>query len=71
MCGISLGPTTAAGGPSHNGELEAVLHTDKRLYNTSRMVMTDAEIDGGLTCDLYATLGEGAGQRRVGHSPIL
>ncbi len=42
---------------TRHGEPEAVLHAEKRLYNTSRMVMTEAAIDGGLTRDLYAALG--------------
>ncbi|HCL5083857.1 TPA: heme lyase NrfEFG subunit NrfE, partial [Salmonella enterica] len=41
-------------GVTRNGKPEAVLHAEKRLYNTSRMVMTEAAIDGGLTRDLYA-----------------
>ncbi|HAE8613161.1 TPA_asm: heme lyase NrfEFG subunit NrfE, partial [Salmonella enterica subsp. salamae serovar 30:1,z28:z6] len=45
-------------GVTRNGAPEAVLHAEKRLYNTSRMVMTEAAIDGGLTRDLYAALGE-------------
>ncbi|EBH7930152.1 TPA: cytochrome c-type biogenesis CcmF C-terminal domain-containing protein, partial [Salmonella enterica subsp. enterica serovar Newport] len=45
-------------GVTRHGEPEAVLHAEKRLYNTSRMVMTEAAIDGGLTRDLYAALGE-------------
>ncbi|SUG03203.1 heme ABC exporter ATP-binding protein [Salmonella enterica subsp. enterica serovar Pullorum] len=44
--GHHRGPTTAAGWPSsvvtRHGEPEAVLHAEKRLYNTSRMVMTEA-----------------------------
>lgn len=44
-------------GVTRHGEPEAVLHAEKRLYNTSRMVMTEAAIDGGLTRDLYAALG--------------
>ncbi|EBR7913902.1 hypothetical protein B4293_23740, partial [Salmonella enterica] len=34
-------------GVTRNGAPEAVLHAEKRLYNTSRMVMTEAAIDGG------------------------
>ncbi|MBK4715915.1 MULTISPECIES: heme lyase CcmF/NrfE family subunit [Tenebrionibacter/Tenebrionicola group] len=37
---------------------EATLHAEKRVYNSSRMMMTEAAIDGGLTRDLYAALGE-------------
>lgn len=41
-----------------NGRLEATLKAEKRFYTASRMVMTEAAIDGGLTRDLYAALGE-------------
>lgn len=41
-----------------NGKFEATLHAEKRVYNNSRMMMTEAAIDGGLTRDLYAALGE-------------
>lgn len=41
-----------------NGRPEATLKAEKRFYTASRMVMTEAAIDGGLTRDLYAALGE-------------
>lgn len=37
---------------------EATLRAEKRFYSASRQVMTEAAIDGGLTRDLYAALGE-------------
>ncbi len=37
---------------------EATLRAEKRAYNSNRVVMTEAAIDGGLTRDLYAALGE-------------
>ena len=43
---------------TRNGKPEATLHAEKRYYNSSRMMMTEAAIDGGLTRDLYAALGE-------------
>ena len=43
---------------SHAGKDEARLSTEKRYYRTSKMVMTEAAIDGGLTRDLYTALGE-------------
>ncbi|MDF7680386.1 heme lyase CcmF/NrfE family subunit [Enterobacteriaceae bacterium ESL0689] len=41
-----------------HGRPEATLKAEKRFYNASRMVMTEAAIDGGITRDLYASLGE-------------
>lgn len=43
---------------SRNGRHEATLHAEKRFYSVTRSVMTEAAIDGGLTRDLYAALGE-------------
>ncbi|WP_272661184.1 heme lyase CcmF/NrfE family subunit [Providencia sp. PROV089] len=44
-----------------NGKLLTKLQPEKRFYNTSRAVMTEAAIDGGFTRDLYAALGEEIG----------
>ncbi|PWC16463.1 heme lyase CcmF/NrfE family subunit [Brenneria corticis] len=41
-----------------NGKPVATLRAEKRFYNASGMVMTEAAIDAGLTRDLYAALGE-------------
>ncbi|ELY2673367.1 heme lyase CcmF/NrfE family subunit [Cronobacter sakazakii] len=41
-----------------DGKPEATLRAEKRAYNSNRVVMTEAAIDGGLTRDLYAALGE-------------
>lgn len=41
-----------------NGKPEATLFAEKRFYTVSRMSMTEAAIDGGLTRDLYVALGE-------------
>ena len=41
-----------------NGKILTTLLPEKRFYNTSRSVMTEAAIDGGFTRDLYAALGE-------------
>ena len=41
-----------------NGKPEATLHAEKRFYNSNMMMMTEAAIDGGVTRDLYAALGE-------------
>ncbi|XPE48095.1 cytochrome c-type biogenesis CcmF C-terminal domain-containing protein [Shigella flexneri] len=35
-----------------------VLYAEKRYYNTAWSTMTEAAIDGGITRDLYAALGE-------------
>ncbi|KOC92623.1 cytochrome c-type biogenesis CcmF C-terminal domain-containing protein, partial [Winslowiella iniecta] len=43
---------------SRNGKHEATLHAEKRFYSVTRSMMTEAAIDGGLTRDLYAALGE-------------
>lgn len=43
---------------TRNGKHEATLHAEKRFYSVSRAMMTEAAIDGGLTRDLYAALGE-------------
>ncbi|ELY3469167.1 heme lyase CcmF/NrfE family subunit [Cronobacter universalis] len=41
-----------------DGKPEVTLRAEKRAYNSNRVVMTEAAIDGGLTRDLYAALGE-------------
>ncbi|MCT4707047.1 heme lyase CcmF/NrfE family subunit [Enterobacteriaceae bacterium H11S18] len=43
---------------TRNGKHEATLHAEKRYYNSNRSMMTEAAIDGGITRDLYAALGE-------------
>ncbi len=43
---------------SRNGKPETTLYAEKRDYNVTHLVMTEAAIDGGLTRDLYAALGE-------------
>ncbi|AFJ48106.1 heme lyase CcmF/NrfE family subunit [Shimwellia blattae] len=43
---------------SRNGKPETTLYAEKRFYSASQMMMTEAAIDGGLTRDLYAALGE-------------
>ncbi|WP_202303202.1 heme lyase CcmF/NrfE family subunit [Dryocola clanedunensis] len=43
---------------TRNGKYEATLHAEKRYYNSNRSMMTEAAIDGGITRDLYAALGE-------------
>lgn len=43
---------------TRDGKPEATLHAQKRFYPASRTMMTEAAIDGGLTRDLYAALGE-------------
>ncbi|QPR27762.1 heme lyase CcmF/NrfE family subunit [Edwardsiella hoshinae] len=39
-------------------QLETVLRAEKRFYTNARSMMTEAAVDGGLTRDLYAALGE-------------
>ena len=51
------------------------LYPEKRTYNASGMVMTEAAIDTGLVRDLYVALGEpldgGAWVVRVYHKPFI
>jgi cytochrome c-type biogenesis protein CcmF len=60
---------------TRNGKPEATLHAEKRFYNTSSMMMTEAAIDGGVTRDLYAALGEeldnGAWAVRLYYKPFI
>ncbi|MBK0002245.1 heme lyase CcmF/NrfE family subunit [Erwinia sp. S38] len=46
---------------TRNGQQEATLYAEKRYYSVARMMITEAAIDGGLTRDLYAALGEELG----------
>lgn len=43
---------------TRHGKAEASLRAEKRYYTATRSMMTEAAIDGGLTRDLYAALGE-------------
>ena len=43
---------------TRSGRPEATLRAEKLFYTSSLMMMTEAAIDGGLTRDLYAALGE-------------
>lgn len=45
-------------GVTRDGKPETVLYAEKRYYNTAGSMMTEAAIDGGITRDLYAALGE-------------
>ncbi|WP_434662361.1 heme lyase CcmF/NrfE family subunit [Klebsiella sp. MISC125] len=62
-------------GVTRNGKAEAVLHAEKRFYNSTRSVMTEAAVDGGFTRDLYAALGEeldnGAWAVRLYYKPFI
>ncbi|WP_439242873.1 heme lyase CcmF/NrfE family subunit [Lonepinella sp. BR2474] len=42
-------------------KLETTLYAEKRFYTVSKMTMTEAAIDWGLSCDLYVALGESLG----------
>jgi cytochrome c-type biogenesis protein CcmF len=57
------------------GKPVQTLHPEKRIYNATRMPMTEAAIDTGLTRDLYISLGEplenGAWAVRVYHKPFV
>ncbi|WP_275076333.1 heme lyase CcmF/NrfE family subunit [Providencia rettgeri] len=43
---------------TQNDKVVSILMPEKRFYSVSRAVMTEAAIDGGITRDLYAALGE-------------
>ena len=58
-----------------NGQVTQTLHPEKRIYNATRMAMTEAAIDTGFTRDFYVSLGEplanGAWSVRVYHKPFV
>jgi cytochrome c biogenesis factor len=58
-----------------NGKQVALLKPEKRMYKVSRMPMTEAAIDAGITRDLYAALGEqldnGAWAVRIYYKPFV
>ena len=60
---------------SQNGKPAQTLHPEKRIYNATRMALTEAAIDTGFTRDLYVSLGEplanGAWSVRVYHKPFV
>lgn len=60
---------------SRDGKPLTVLHPEKRVYRASRMPMTEAAIDLGLTRDLYVALGEPLSEDtwvvRVYHKPFV
>ncbi len=62
-------------GVTRNGKAKAILHAEKRFYNSTRSVMTEAAVDGGFTRDLYAALGEeldnGAWAVRLYYKPFI
>jgi cytochrome c-type biogenesis protein CcmF len=57
------------------GEPVGVLHPERRLYDVSRMAMTEASLDRGLTRDLYTSLGEPVSDTawavRLHHKPFV
>jgi cytochrome c-type biogenesis protein CcmF len=57
------------------GEKIAVLHPEKRFYETARNMMTEADIDPGLFRDIYIALGEPVGDTawavRVQYKPFV
>ena len=60
---------------TREGRLVAILHPEKRNYNSSAMPMTEAAIRTSVTGDLYVALGEpldnGAWAVRVYHKPYV
>ncbi len=59
----------------HDGERLTELHPQKRIYKVQRNTMTEADIDPGLTRDLYVALGEpmdgAAWSARVYYKPFI
>lgn len=59
----------------HNNQLVTILHAEKRFYTVSRMSMTEAAIDWGLSRDIYVALGErltdGAWAIRLYYKPFI
>ncbi len=62
-------------GVTRDGKPETVLYAEKRYYNTAGSMMTEAAIDGGITRDPYAALGEelenGAWAVRLYYKPFV
>ena len=60
---------------SKGGKQVALLRPEKRFYPVQQMPMTEADMDSGLTRDLYVSLGEpvgdGAWVVRVYHKPFV
>ena len=60
---------------SHAGQAVATLYPERRVYNVSRMPMTEVAIDRGLDRDLYVALGEPvsatAWSVRLHHKPLV
>jgi cytochrome c-type biogenesis protein CcmF len=60
---------------TRNGKPEAMLQAEKRFYTASRNMMTEAGIDGGMSRDLYAALGEqlddGSWALRIYYKPFV
>ena len=60
---------------TRNGKPEATLRAEKRYYSVARTMMTEAAIDGGITRDLYAALGEQLDDRswavRIYYKPFV
>ncbi|HYC35603.1 MAG TPA: heme lyase CcmF/NrfE family subunit [Usitatibacter sp.] len=58
-----------------SGSIDRTMHPEKRIYHASGQTMTEADIDTGLTRDLYVSLGEpvgdGAWGVRVYHKPFV
>jgi cytochrome c-type biogenesis protein CcmF len=52
-----------------------VMHPEKRFYPVQQMPMTEADMDAGITRDLYVSLGEPVGNDawivRVYHKPFV
>lgn len=60
---------------SRNGKFETTLFAEKRFYTVSKMTMTEAAIDWGVSRDLYVALGEslndGSWALRLYYKPFI
>ena len=61
---------------SKNGKPVTTMYPERRIYTVSEQVMTEAEINPGLTRDLYVSLGDPLDERgtwlvKVQHKPFV
>ena len=60
---------------SRDGKPVTVLHPERRVYTVQQQVMTEADIDSGVTGDLYVSLGDPLGEGRwlvkAQHKPFV
>ena len=73
--GPNYGVLRATLAVTQDGETVTTLRPERRVYDASRMPMTEVAIDRSLARDLYVALGEpvggGAWSVRVHHKPLV